>query len=325
MRPQTLGLGQRENGRRQGLEPPTGNTLHAVYVDEVRGAQPAAEPCGATGRQNMIRAGGVVPGRLGAVRADKDGARPGRAARHRLPVAHQMLRSNLIGQLHRLVERDGDDNDAVPLYRRACRAVLGQVAPHLRGDPGRKPTVRREHDGVRVRIMLGLGNQVGGHPDGVTACRDDDDLGRSGVEIDRAVGGDQGFGGGNVGAAGPDDLVDRRYGGGAVGQRRDSVRSAQTEQPRGPGDGGGGQDGRVRPRTDHEDLGYAGDPRRDHGHQQRGRQRIASGRHIAAHPAERRDPLLNLDTWCHRGAPAARHLPPGDPTNVPRRRPERRP
>ena len=45
---------------------------------------------------------------------------------------------------------------------------------------------------------------------GLPLAGDDDDLGRAGVEVDRAIGRDQRLGLRDVAVAGPDDLVDAR-------------------------------------------------------------------------------------------------------------------
>src|SRR5207253_1767884 len=66
----------------------------------------------------------------------------------------------------------------------------------------------RDENRPRVRIVLGLRDQIGGNPVRPSTACDDDDLGWAGVEVDGAVARDESFCGGHVTVAGPDDLVD---------------------------------------------------------------------------------------------------------------------
>jgi hypothetical protein len=149
---------------------------------------------------------------------------------------------------------------------------------------------------TRVGVVLGLRHEVGGHPFGIGVARDDDDLGRAGVEVDRAiaaVAGDNRFGRRDVAIAGADDLVDARDRPRAVGQRRNRVRAAHPEQPGDAGLERGRQDGVLRPRTRDHDLAHARDARRNRGHQQRRGKRKAAAGDVAADAGERFDALLD--------------------------------
>ena len=67
---------------------------------------------------------------------------------------------------------------------------------------------------------------------GLPGRRQDGNLARAGEEVDRAVVRDERLRGRDVGIAGPDDAVDARDGGRAVGHGGDGVRAADPEQPR---------------------------------------------------------------------------------------------
>ena len=66
-------------------------------------------------------------------------------------------------------------------------------------------------NGARVGVVLGLRDEIRGDPASRTSRRDDDDLGRAGVEIDAAVGGDERLRGRDVAVARADDLVHARH------------------------------------------------------------------------------------------------------------------
>ena len=201
----------------------------------------------------------------------------------------------------------------------ACRATLSADTRRQRAAPG-------DEDRPRVGIVLGLGDEIGGDPVGPPGAGDDDDLGRPGVEIDRAVARDQRLRDGDVAVARPDDLVHARNRAGAVRQRRDRVGAADPEQPRHPRFERGRHHGRFRPRTDDHDLRHAGDPRRNGRHQQRRGQRKAAARHVAPDARQRLDALFAP----RRPEATSRsqcfgNLPERDARDVPRRLADRAP
>src|SRR5215472_1165145 len=53
-------------------QPATGEFLNGDGLQEIKDAQTAAETCGATGGQDVVRAGGVIARGLGRVVADED-------------------------------------------------------------------------------------------------------------------------------------------------------------------------------------------------------------------------------------------------------------
>ena len=66
----------------------------------------------------------------------------------------------------------------------------GLRVPTACGDAIGERPVPGDEDRPRVRVVLGLRDQIRGDPSGAAAAGDDDDLGRAGIEIDRAVAGD---------------------------------------------------------------------------------------------------------------------------------------
>jgi hypothetical protein len=124
-------------------------------------------------------------------------------------------------------------------------------------DSAGEPLRRRDQDCARVRIVLGLGNQVGGDPFGTAGFREDGDLARPGEEIDRAIAGDECLCGGHVRVSGPHDLVHLRHGRGAVRECANGVGSADPEQPIDTSFPRRAQDCRVRPGAHGHDLAHA--------------------------------------------------------------------
>ena len=234
--------------------------LHGDLADEVGGRQAAADARGAGGRQHVVRADRVVAGDLRRPRADEQRAgaphlrrhaghrpRPDARAPRRWPesIASAIERVTMMPPCARSEARAGPS----PASRAStCAATrVGERA------------ARRDQHRARVGVVLGLRDQIGGDPRRRPARRDDDDLGRAGVEVDAAVGGDQRLGGGDVAVAGPDDLVDARH---RPRCRRRAPRSrarrrrgtGATRRPRAPPPCTTG----VRPRADGDDLADAG-------------------------------------------------------------------
>ena len=174
-------------------------------------------------------------------------------------------------------------------------------------------------------VVLGLAQQVGGHPGGVgLAVGDDEYLARPGYHVYGHLAEDLALGLRDEGVAGADDLVHLRYRLGAVGERGHGLGPAHAEDAadarnlrRGeydvadrPAAGGGG----------HDHLVHAGDPRGDAVHQHAaGVGRRAAG-DVQAHALERDDPLAEQRAVFAAHDVAARELPPVELAYVLRRR-----
>ena len=114
---------------------------------------------------------------------------------------------------------------------------------------------------------------------------DDQDLGRSGDEVDAHFARQQFLGGGHIDVARADDAIGARHRARAEGESRDGLRAAHLENaartpsrcavPRISGTGRG---------TGHANVRHAGHLRRNHGHHQRGGQRIAARGNIGGRP-----------------------------------------
>ena len=287
----TFGFCERNRGRsdlHQGLPIKLLNRRHA---DEVGGAQAAACRGGAAGWQHVIRAGHVVAASLRAQRADEDGAGTGQAAGRRGAVAHDVFGCQALRQRDRTVEGLRHDDAAVVTKRGRRRAGRGQLAVDLFRNRQRQAHHRREQDRPGIRIVLGLGDQIGGNPRRVASRGDHRNLARSGEEIDGAVRGDLCLRGRHIGIPRSDDLVDRRNRFGAVGERRDGMSAADAEQPADPRLERRAHHRRIGPRAHREDFADPGGHGGNRGHQERRRERIAAARHVAADTIERSDPL----------------------------------
>ncbi len=164
--------------------------------------------------------------------------------------------------------------------------------------------------------MLGLREQVHRDPVGVgLAVADDQDLRRAGDHVDADGAEHQPLGGGDVDVARADDLVDRGHGLGAVGERRDRLRAADREHAVHAGDVGRREHQLVeraaRRRHDHDQLGHAGDDRRDRVHQHRRRIRRLAAGHVQPDAVERADLLAEHGAVGLGVAPAFELLPLG--------------
>ena len=144
--------------------------------------------------------------------------------------------------------------------------------------------------------MLGLGEQVHGHPVRVAAAiGDDQHFGRAGDHVDAHRAEDTPLGRGHIGVARPDDFVDLRNGLRTVSQRRYGLCATDGEHAIDASDGGGGQHQRItfaiRRRHHHDQLAHPGHLGRNGVHQHRARIGRATARHIQADTIERRDDL----------------------------------
>jgi hypothetical protein len=144
--------------------------------------------------------------------------------------------------------------------------------------------------------VLGLGEQVGGDVTGIGGVvGQDGDLAGAGdgVEGDLAV--DEFLGGGDVGVAGADDLLDAGDGAGAVGERADGHDAADREHAIDARELGGAEHDVRGPRGQQDHLAHAGDLGRDRGHQHRGRVRCGAAGRVDGDAGERAGAAGQLD------------------------------
>ena len=186
-------------------------------------------------------------------------------------------------------ERARDDDAAVTRQRRARRTVGGHQPRRRRARPaaasrrlGVMSTARASGSCSACAIRSAAIQSR--RP----ARRDDQDLGRAGVEVDRAVAADERLGRRHPAVARADDLVHARhasrvpYASAAtacappIWKKRSTPASSAAASTAGCGRGRHG-----------DDLAHAGDARGDRGHQQRRGQRIQAARHVAADAIER--------------------------------------
>ena len=100
-----------------------------------------------------------------------------------------------------------------------------------------------DEDGAGQLVVLGLAQQVGGHPGGVAAAvGQHQDLAGACDHVDAHLAEDLPLGGGDIDVAGADDLVHRRDALGAVGQRGHGLCAAGLEDLGHACGGRGGQD-----------------------------------------------------------------------------------
>ena len=133
--------------------------------------------------------------------------------------------------------------------------------------------------------MLGLRQQVGRDPPGVVVpVGDHEDLGGAGDEVDADLAEHAALGGGDIGVAGPGDLVDRLDRCGAVRQGRHRLSAADAPDLVGAGDPCREHDQGVERAAGsghhHDDAANACDLGRHDVHQNRGRVRRRSARHV---------------------------------------------
>ncbi len=204
----------------------------------------------------------------------------------------QVLRGDALGERDRLVEVGGDERRAVLPQSRRGRLSGRQVREprvDLTADALRESGGVGDQDRDRQRIVLRLGQQVGGDARGRSAGRrDDHDLGRPGVPVDADIRGDVPLGRRDPGVARPRDQVDGTDRLRAVGERRDRVGPAHAPDLVHPDEVHNVPQHRTVPvrlgRRRDDDLLHAGEPGRHRGHQHGRRIGKAAARHVEAHP-----------------------------------------
>ncbi len=247
----------------------------------------------------MVGPGDVVADDLRRVPAHEDGARVAHAREQRFRRAHaqlEMLGGQAVGQLDRSVQVLHQDHRAVLLDRlggdgptRESRQLVAEGRRHARDQSGRVGDQQR----AGHRIVLGLGQEIGGQPLGIgRIIGDDRDLAGPGHHVDADLAEHLALGQRHVDVAGTDDLVHAADGGGAVRQRGDRLRPTDPVALGDPGHAGRGQDGRIDPavgvgRRHQDDLPHPGDSGRDDRHQHGGRVGRAAAGNVDADPVER--------------------------------------
>ena len=217
VRLQAFAVGQFGGDRAQRLRARFAHVDDRRALLEIVHAQRRREARGARGRQHVVRAAAVVAQRLGREAAEEHGA----------GVA------DLVGPLLRILGRDfqvlggdgvGDGAGFVHVAHLDQRAAVGQrgaddvCARHGRQqlvdagfDLGDVVGVGAQQDRLRQLVVLGLREQV--HRDPVRiggAVAQHQDFRRAGDHVDADRAEHAALGGGHVGVAGADDLVDRR-------------------------------------------------------------------------------------------------------------------
>mmetsp|Transcript_25810 Transcript_25810/g.65484 ORF Transcript_25810/g.65484 Transcript_25810/m.65484 type:complete len:238 (-) Transcript_25810:298-1011(-) len=173
------------------------------------------------------------------------------------------------------------------------RELLEQLLLHLRDER----LGRRDELGQRLRVVLGLREQVGRYHLGRgRVVRDHAQLGRASEHVDRDAPGYQRLGRRHVLVARAAHCVRRAHWPAAVRECSDSVRATCCEQRVGAGDEGGaerdwGGSGRGDPH-----VGAARHARSRHRHDHTRGQRVATAGRVAARVLHRRDSVARRAT-----------------------------
>ena len=111
-------------------------------------------------------------------------------------------------------------NSSQPSRAMACLGSRLNCRSTSSGDGIGQALFGGDENGLGPCPVLGLGDEIGGDPGGIgRAIGDDEHFGGAGDHVDADLAEDLALGGGDIGIAGADDLVDRLDGGGAIGER----------------------------------------------------------------------------------------------------------
>ena len=327
MRVQPLRLGERHGGRADGGQAFAVTLDERAALEEIEDAEAGGEPCAAPRRQHVIGAGDIIADRFRGEPSEENGS--GVADPPGEPVGivegqFQMLGGEPVDQRRRLVEAVDDDDATVglpafPGYFAARQRL--QVIFHRFADGVGEPGVVGDQDRLGGGVVLGLGEQVDGDPRRIVGgVGDDQHLRRPGNHIDADGAEHPAFGGGDIGVAGADDLVDRGDRLGAVGQRRNRLGAADAENLVDACDTGGDQNQGVERaagrRHHHHQPADAGGLGRHRVHQHRGRIGGGAAGHVEADGAHRCPAIAEPKAGVVAVVEIVRHLPGmegGDP------------
>ena len=102
-------------------------------------------------------------------------------------------------------------NSSQPSRAMVFARQQGKLAVDLDLDAVGKRRIGGDEDRLGAAAVFGLGEEIGGDPGGVGGpVGDDQHFGRAGDHVDADRAEDLPLGGGDIGIAGADDLVDRR-------------------------------------------------------------------------------------------------------------------
>ena len=173
----------------------------------------------------------------------------------------EMLGRDAVDQRRRLVPIGDEQDRAIGLPARARDVGPRQMfeMPRRGGlDSGSEFAAIGHQYRLRRGIVLRLRQEVGGDPGGVVVpIGDDQDFRRARDHIDSDPAEDAPLGGGDIGVARPDDLVDSLDRSGSISERRHRLRAADPVNLVDPDQPGGGENQRVQDTV-----------RRRHGHDQ---------------------------------------------------------
>ena len=186
-----------------------------------------------------------------------------------------------------------------------------------------------DQDRLRRRVVLGLGQEVGGDPlriGGVVG--EDQHFGRAGDHVDADLAKHVALGRRHIGVAGADDLVDRGNRLRPVGQCRDRLGTADAIDLIDTGERGGGEHQRVelavRRRHHHHQAAHTGHLGGHGVHQHRGRIGRRAAGHIEPDRGNRGPAVAKLDADCIDEALVLRQLPAVVGFDARMREPQRR-
>ena len=181
----------------------------------------------------MVRSADIVADGFRRVRAEEDRARIADTRAEAFRIGRndlQMLGGNGIGKRHRIVERlhQNDRAEFVPRCPRDLRAwQRRQLCLDRAFDLVRQSLVVGNEDRLRVGVVLGLRQKIGGDPVRIGALvRDHQNFRRTGDHVDADLAEHQTLRCGDISVAGADDLRHRGDGRGAMSQRRHGLRAA---------------------------------------------------------------------------------------------------
>ena len=217
----------------------------------------------------MIRPGRVIASRLGRVGPDEHGPRDERSSCDRLAIDNQMLGRDAIRKQHGFLQRARHNRAAVSGQRAPGDLAVEGAPSDCTGHSLGQRALPGDENRPGIRVVLGLCHQIRGNPFRPAASGEDDDLGRTGIEVDRAILGHVRFGRRDVLVARTHDLVDARHRCRAVRQGRNGVGTADSKEPRDPRFQRRGHHSGLGSRTDRDDVGDARHAGGDGRHQKR--------------------------------------------------------
>src|SRR5260370_5071584 len=229
-----------------------------------------------------------------------------------------MFGSEAIDEFAGMIKRIGHENRSCDLCgdARNTRRQFAEFPLHFALNFAGERARSGDEEACGVFRVLGLGEEICGHPTRVAVIGEDNGFGWAGRQIDGAIAADELLGSGNIFVTGPEDFLDAWNRLGAIGESRDGLRAADAGDFRDTKKARGGEQFGTWLRAYGDDARNTRNFGGDDSHDQRRDQRETAARDVATDAVDGANELLNFPARDRLRDPVVRKLLFPDATNL---------